>query len=145
MVIKSVASAVCLISAATALAQVEEIPEWVLIGTSTLGSDLYVRPSDVRGFDPQSPLRAIWVKLDHSRNKTVKFRSATQRYVIDCSQGTYQEAEGVGYMPNGISENLDGDFAVRLVVPDTVIARIVEAACLNFEVEQTDPAFEPAQ
>ena len=60
-----------------------------------------------------------------------------QRFVIDCSKVTYQEAEGVAYLPNGKSEPLDGDFSIRTVVPDTVVARIFEAACYIYQEQSS--------
>lgn len=129
--LKYLIAAALLLTSTPAIAQ-DTTGDWLEIGTSSTEATVLVRPNDVLNFSPTQRFRELWVRWDHSRNKTTPWRSAIFLYETDCNQRTIRNAGGVAYYPNGRNESVDPDYRAQKVPPETMLEVVYEAACLNY-------------
>ena len=74
----------------------------------------------------------VWVKWDHSRDKTVKERESKDRAIYDCSAGTRTVLSIWDYFPNGEVNSIEykpSEQTAKSVPPDSMGETIMQAVC----------------
>lgn len=71
---------------------------WVYLAESTSNAVYYYDSETIRRSGNQV---TVWVKGDHSRDKTVKMRESKARYRYDCAERTSTLLQLVDYYPDG--------------------------------------------
>ncbi len=102
---------------------------WVYVATNTNKADWYYDSDTIRRFGNQI---TVWVKIDHSRNKTVKYRETLVRYRYDCADRTSTALQLTDYYPDGKNETFIWETyeqEEQAVAPETVIEGVLEAVC----------------
>jgi hypothetical protein len=102
---------------------------WVYVTTHANGADYYYDSDTIQRSGSQV---TVWRKLDHSRNKTVKYREEKSQYRYDCSRRTYTLLNIITYYPDGKVESFTWkahEQEIESVVPETVSEAVLEAVC----------------
>lgn len=99
---------------------------WVYVVTDRNGAVWYLnrRLSYLRGNNPTA-----WFRIDHSSNRTVKWRTSMNRTEFDCLNHRIRIISIRNYLPDGRSEEGLPILGFRDVVPDTISESISEAVC----------------
>lgn len=101
------------------------------------GRDLFkVSPLDAelaRQADNAEGNSSIWIKMDHSNDRTEKLRSTLLLYAVDCHMGGSRLRQSIGYMPDGrvaYSRNYSkGDNDYVVAAPGSSGEAIVNYVC----------------
>jgi hypothetical protein len=121
-----------LLGAAAALAMAATpafAASWVYVTTHDNGADYYYDSDTIQRYGNQV---TVWRKLDHSRNKTVKYRSEKSQYRYDCSRRTYTLLNIITYYPDGKVETFTWQMheqKIESIAPETVSEAVLEAVC----------------
>jgi hypothetical protein len=102
---------------------------WVYVTKSTKNAVFYYDSDTIQRAGNQV---TVWVKLDHSRDKTEKAREKKVLYRYDCVNRTLTILQVTIYYPNGKNETLALDTYQQneiAVTPDTVSEAMLEAVC----------------
>jgi hypothetical protein len=102
---------------------------WVYVTENEKNAVYYYDSDTIRGSGNQV---TAWVKVDHSRDKTVKAREALTRYRFDCADRTWTLLSTTDYYPNGKTETFTWETYEQkeiAVVPDSVMEGVLEAVC----------------
>ena len=111
---------------------------WKFQTSSVNGTDVYVDTESWRELPPVQikrpfSVRQIWVKYDHSKDKTETARSKVELLRFNCTAETSALASLVSYRADGTvikSKTWDDyDFNYEPVVPDTIGYAIMQFAC----------------
>lgn len=101
---------------------------------------VYVTESDSKSvfyYDSDTIQRAgnqvtVWIKIDNSRDRSVKQRGSTDRVRYDCGDRTSIILQRTSYYPDGKNETFDWSTYKRKedpIIPDTLNEDIFEAVC----------------
>lgn len=104
-------------------------PRWVAAGSDANGSSWYIdgQRSRLLGSHP-----TVWVRIDHSRDRTLPYRTSIQELVIDCTTFRYHTVESIAHYPDGHIEVMAAESRLRQdrdVTPETVMERVATMAC----------------
>jgi hypothetical protein len=91
--IKLITTAALVLAAAPALAA-----NWVYVTTTRKNADYYY---DADTLQRSGEVVTVWEHTDHSRNKTVKYRSSKALIRYYCSRRSYVHLSIIDYYPNG--------------------------------------------
>jgi hypothetical protein len=73
---------------------------------------------------------AVWVKGDHSKNKTVRYRTSLTRYSIKCYRWEYSKDQFLAYNAAGkVISQWEKLGQLRAIVPESFEERIAKAHC----------------
>lgn len=104
--------------------------EWVTVATTPTGGAWMLRAKDWASSDTG---KSVWVKIDASRDRTVKWRSAMHEYSISCRERSMQDTAIIIYDASGnvLASSQTGyrAGANRGVVPDSIGEQLVDAVC----------------
>jgi len=104
---------------------------WKVVAFTNTGSVWYARVADLDILTGDR--RKIWVKQDHSRNKTVTIRETKTLYWVECGSRSLAALSWVAIRPNGtVADTGDiPDYQARFsrVVPDSVGEGLVSSVC----------------
>jgi hypothetical protein len=123
--INSLGAAIALVMAATPAFAAN----WVYVTTHNNGADYYYDSDTIQRSGNQV---TVWRKLDHSRNKTVKYREEKSQYRYDCSRRTYTLLNIIIYYPDGKVESFTWkthEQEIEPIAPETVSEAVLEAVC----------------
>jgi hypothetical protein len=126
--LKTLIATSCVFIATAGSAQTDE---WEKIDHGRSGTIWLMRPSDLNNTTNNDP--KVWVKLDHTNNKTEKPSRTMQFIAFDCLNETSQILSYVDYDRAGNS--LGGKstpknvYLFEPVVPATVLESAMRAAC----------------
>jgi hypothetical protein len=102
---------------------------WVYVSSDSTGTVYYYDADTIRRSGSQV---TVWEKLDHSRDKTVKWREAKDRYRYDCDERTSTLLNSTNYYPNGENESFTWETyeqKTRPIAPGTIAETILAAVC----------------
>ena len=74
----------------------------------------------------------VWVRYDHSRDKTEKARETKVRAIYDCAARTFISRAAITYFPNGNVDTFEvPSYQQRSfsVVPGSIAEALLEAVC----------------
>lgn len=92
--------------------------EWLPVASGANGSRYFIRISDLINSTNQKP--RVWIKTDHSKNKTVEYRTMMALITFDCVGETYTTLSQTSHMPDGsIGRNWKGR-QTDYIEPDSV-------------------------
>ena len=100
---------------------------WVYVTTGGNNTEHYYDADTIRRAGNQV---TVWEKVDHPRDKTVKWREAKDRYRYDCAERTSTLLNSINYYPNVENESFTWETyeqKTRPIVPGTVAETILEA------------------
>ena len=102
---------------------------WIYVAANEVGTVFYYDADTIQRSGTQV---TVWMKWDHSRDKTAKERERKGRSRYDCEQRTETLLNSTVYYPNGQNRSFTWeayDQSARPVVPDTVGEAILETVC----------------
>ena len=104
--------------------------DWRYVGTSDNGTTIYV---DMETMRPTGDTVNVWVRYDHSRDRTIRFRETKQLVTYNCSARTSTLRSYISYDANGRVVD-SGDISTyqlrqNNVAPDTIGDAIMTAVC----------------
>ena len=102
---------------------------WVYVSTSTDNADSYY---DADTLQRSGEVVTVWRQKDHSRDKTVKYRSSKQLIRYYCSRRSWVIVYIIDYYPNGETEIFEYPAyrqAETVIAPDTDGEKMLEAVC----------------
>ena len=102
---------------------------WVYVTTAQTNAVYYYDSDTIRRSGNQV---TVWEKVDHSRDKRVKYREALSRYRYDCADRTSTLLQATDYYPDGKIETFTWETyeqKERAVTPDSVMEGMLEAVC----------------
>jgi hypothetical protein len=109
------------------------LAEWIRVSSSVAGSVYYM---DGERISSENGRVRAWVKVDHSKNRSVRYRSEMQLWSFICaSQKTkllsYTEYDSYGKTvgSNDMSDSVYSDVGYSAVTPETVAETIMTIAC----------------
>lgn len=107
--------------------------DWFELGANRTGSDVYVDLSSIKekgsGY---SMYRTAWIKIDHSRDNTVRERETKTLYHFRCESEEWKWVQMVTYNADGTmadSSTAPSYLSFKAAVPDTVGYAIMEFVC----------------
>ena len=112
--------------------------DWRYLGTGTTGTIVLVDIESVRELPEirirrPFPVMQIWVKMDHSKDKTVAYREQKVLWRYNCTDESGMIASYVTYGSSGRVLQSDSfedyDFRYSPATPDTMKYAIMEFAC----------------
>lgn len=113
--IKLIAAAALVLAATPAFAA-----NWVYMTTDVNGTDYYYDADTIQRSGNQV---TVWLKWDHSSDKTVKERRKTSRHRFDCAERTGTLLDVIIYYPDGTSKSATWEAyeqEAELIAPDTL-------------------------
>lgn len=124
--IKSIKMTVCAL--ATASAAPSYAADWVRISTASNGAVYFADGSTIV---TEGTKKKVWIKIDFSRVKTEKARSALERWEFLCTGKQMRVASGVSYAPDGSTFNsFQNSYATwEDVIPDSMGEAVMEMIC----------------
>lgn len=102
---------------------------WVYVTESDNNAVWYYDSDTIKSSGNQV---TVWIKVDHSRDKRVKYREALTRYRYDCAERTSILLQATDYYPDGKIETFTWETyeqKERAVTPDSVMEDMLEAVC----------------
>jgi hypothetical protein len=104
----------------------EEDP-WIQYSSSGSGSVYFYNIKTQRNFADRIE---VWIMADHSKNKTVKARTAKLLYEISCNRQSIRELQSVEYDARGkVLLSFDEPTAPIRVIPETVGSALYDEMC----------------
>lgn len=107
--------------------------EWISIGTDTDGSVWMMDPTTVS--DSGGRVH-VWVKIDASNNRRVKYRESKNLYSSICSSKkikllSFAEYDSYGRLINSqsYSDSTYSDYGYSYVIPESTGATVLEISC----------------
>ncbi len=122
--------ALCLILSGAEL-KADMIPktEWIVISPVGKGSSWALRVAD---WGHGKGSHKAWVKFDHSKNQNVRARRTMTYFLFNCNEAYTQILSEISFDKFGNTMGGQrGPFDAQPVVPDTNIAAIHDAVCLE--------------
>lgn len=115
--------------------------DWLVFGESSTGSEWMVRGIKLGGGAVGSEL---WVKIDHSHDRTTKARISMALLWIDCDDRKIGQRSFVEYAPNGavLSSSDDEHPQMSPAVPESMGEALLEVVCKKGE---TSVSLSPAR
>jgi len=108
------------------------LADWISFGESTSGAIWQVDPARM---STEGGRKRIWIKIDYSRDPTVKYRSEMRLYSVICSSRKYRilsyveyDSYGKAVGSNQVSDALS-DYSYSYPTPETMAESIVQIAC----------------
>ena len=137
MVTRTILQLVTLISTVVIPSTLRAETNWKILSASSTGSVISVDVASIKVSPPKTGrnfvVRQIWVRWDHSNDKTVSHRKSVELYSVDCandSSAIISYAEYNADTTVKVSQNLDDyDFRYKPNAPDTIGLAIQEFAC----------------
>jgi hypothetical protein len=102
---------------------------WVYVVTSAKNTDYYYDADTLQRSGDQV---TVWLRLDHSRDKTKKQRESKDWYRYNCVKRTFTLLYTVNYYPDGKSVSFSYDTyeqRVNPVVPGSLAEDLLEVIC----------------
>ena len=129
---KYLVSLALILAPITTVAAEDETSEWLYITNDKDGTSVYALRSDImKGRSNQTRAR-VWVKLDHSRDKTTQYRESKVLYEVNCpgqsfrslSYHSYDTASNRVYSDNTTS-------SITYIIPETVMESVAIELCAD--------------
>lgn len=124
--IKYIFAAAALLISTPVSAQTDE--DWTYTGTSSDGSDWYISTANWLAGKSTDIVAPMWVKIDHSRNKTTALRTSYALYSVNCPHQTYYFTEWIGEYPDGRRET-DDSTTSGAARPGSILAHLIKMLC----------------
>ena len=109
-------------------------PEWYYIATDVDDTEVSARYSDLlKGRSDQTTAR-VWVKSDHSKDKTTDARETKTFYEVNCPARTFKALSRSTLYPGNTSPDVDEypfGYSAKNIVPETVMESVADALCLD--------------
>lgn len=102
---------------------------WVYVATDRDNTVFYYDSDTIQRSGNQV---TVWIKQDHSRDKTVKERESISRYRYGCAEKTLTRLQLTNYYPNGTMDTVivkPYEQEELAIPPGTVAASLLEAVC----------------
>ncbi len=102
---------------------------WIYVDADADNTVLYYDADTIQRSGDQV---LVWVRYDHSRNKTEKARETKVRAIYDCAARTFISRAVIRYFPNGNVEPFEvPSYQQRpfSVVPGSIAETLLEAVC----------------
>ena len=96
---------------------------------------VYVRRTDLYAGRSDQTAAKLWLKLDFSRDLTVKWNHTISLFVVNCPAQTYQAIQTTIYYANGDNYPADPDTGPTFVTPGTIMAASVNLLCMDPPVD----------
>lgn len=105
--------------------------EWIRIGETTSNAVWMSDPARIRDV---GSVKQIWIKVDHSKDASVAFRSSMRLYGVNCDAQTYKllsysEYDSYGKTVNSQTFPSYTTYDYSPVIPETLIETVTTAAC----------------
>ncbi len=121
-----------LLVAAAILTSTPAYAEWLEIGGPRSGAVWYMDPNRIK---PQGDRTHAWVKIDYSKDPSVKYRQALRLYSIICSSRKFKVLSLTEYDSYGkvvFSDSIDdtiSDIGYRPATPESMGEAVTQMAC----------------
>jgi len=115
------------------IASAANATEWTPLTSTSSGTKLsYDRDRTRVGVQDET---TIWVRYDHSRDRTVSKRLTIAMFLVECSTRRFASRRITTYAASGaLIDSYDNDSPIKSPVPDSVGEDIVRAACDSDDV-----------
>ncbi|MBT2242344.1 hypothetical protein JQK15_02230 [Sphingobium sp. BHU LFT2] len=106
--------------------------EWESIGSATNGTEWFMDGNRIKTV---SGKKQAWIKLNHSRNKSIQWRETLQLISFDCQAGKYRTLSVISYDSYGkvVSSQNYSDYSYGVgydpLVPDSMAESASLIAC----------------
>jgi hypothetical protein len=103
--------------------------EWKAVATSVTGTVWHMRERDAQNQMIAAP--RVWLKLDHSRDRSVVYRETKQFIEFECAARRTKTLETLRYNAEGglVGQDTPSYPSFSYVPPDTVIEAVLMWAC----------------
>lgn len=102
---------------------------WTYVTEGANGTAWYISTEDMWRGGPDQTLATMWVKWDHSKDGSTKFRRTIIRYTVSCPERRYRWDTATSYDPAGKATTIPGDGQFEYVVPDTALEEVIDLLC----------------
>lgn len=101
--------------------------EWLPVITGASGAIFMIRAKDLNNSTDKSP--KVWIKTDHSKNKTVEYRTMMALISFDCTADKYTTLSQTAHMPDGSIGHRWKGYETNYIVPETAAEAWAAAVC----------------
>ncbi|GAB5483501.1 MAG: hypothetical protein Pars92KO_32580 [Parasphingorhabdus sp.] len=101
--------------------------EWLTVVTGANGAIHMIRAKDLNNLKNMAP--RVWIKTDHSKNKTVDYRSMMELVRFDCAADKYTVLSQTSHMPDGTVGHRWKGHDTDFITPETVADAWAQAVC----------------
>lgn len=102
--------------------------EWLPLEKTISGSVWNIRAADVKSEDADKNPK-IWVKSDHSKDKTTQARTTMMYVELRCESSQFRMLELVSYNSNGVPIYSSSQGPVSMIVPETMMEAVSRQFC----------------
>ena len=120
-----------LLSLAPLSAATSEQPDWYYITTSTNGTVIHARTSDLMAGRSGQEAAKVWVKYDHEKDKTTPLRRTMVLYQINCVAQTYRRISATFFKSDGATETDRANPPTQYIIPDSNMASVAVELCAD--------------
>lgn len=120
-----------ILSFASMTAAVAEQPTWYYINKTDSGTVIHARTSDLMVGRSDQQAAKVWVKLDHSDDKTTPLRQTMVLYTVNCVAQTYRRVSATFYKADGSTETDTSNEATQHIIPESNISNVTDELCAD--------------
>ena len=104
---------------------------WVEIATTSTETVIFARKDDINNGRSNQTDAVVWVKQDHSRDKTTDVRESKMLLRVNCVARTYKNITASAFDPNGkvILSKTPSYPKTEFIVPGTIIDELSGYLC----------------
>lgn len=106
-----------------------DYPDWLSFSEDAQGTVFYILRTDVEKAVAGGTDNRFWVKMDHSKDKTVSARKTMMYFSMDCVQQTTTVLSATTYYANGKRKELGSDLSPQFITPETHMETVAKALC----------------
>lgn len=102
---------------------------WVRVASARGGAVWYADLERTRLIDGTL---SLWIRVDHTNDRSTRYRSSISHYQIDCQLMTYRAGTVVAYFPDGRSDRSEGQSqyeAAQDLIPGTTLEATASRMC----------------
>jgi hypothetical protein len=107
---------------------------WLPIASTVHGSIWSIDPDRLKTVGDK---RQAWVEIDHSKDRTVRWRRSLRLFSFDCATERYKMLSYVNYDSYGkvVSSNSITDYGFSIgyepIIPESMVEAVFQVACLS--------------
>lgn len=123
------------LAAIATLCAVQAKAEWLKLSTSSNGDVWLIDPTRMKSLGGRK--FEVWIKMDHSRNRSISYRTSLNLFGINCSSQKYKLLSYVNYDSYGkvVSSHTFTEYGYEIgyepIIPETMVESISNAVCVG--------------
>ena len=105
---------------------------WMYVSTTVSDADWYIDTENYLAGRPTSTSAQMWIKIDHSRDASVRHRTSMGHYTVNCVSRTYRQNSSITYDAIGkvVSQRDAPTYTpYSRVVPESILEAAVNMLC----------------